>query len=354
MVAPSRSLHLGGRADERLLMQTYRDMAPRAHRRALALGLLLIGGLCLPALAREPWPAKPIRIVVPLSAGGAADVFARKVAQALSARLGQPVLIDNRPGAGGNLGTDQVAKSVADGYTLLLTPPVPITQALALYRNLPYDPRTDFTLVSDLAQSRVVCATHPDVPAKSFKELLEYAKANPGKVSVGSWGSGSQPHMIQAYLDLAYGTRTIHVPYKGEAPMAADLIGGQITMTCGSVTTLKPFLQAGKMRALATIGPNRAAALPEVPTFAEAGFPDPIFKLTGPFSVLVPVKTAPEIVERLGRELVAIVRTPEMVQEIDALGMEAVGTGPAESGVNYRARLPLFLKAAKDTGTTLD
>lgn len=339
-------------------MQTYsRPAAPKPRRNLLAAAaslLLLACTATLPAMAQQAWPNKPIRLVIPLAAGGSADVLARKIAEALGARLGQPVIVDNKPGVGGNLGTDIVAKAAPDGYTLLMTPPVPITQAIALYKKLPYDPRTDFTFVADLAQARVFCATHPSVPVRSFKELLDFAKANPGKVSIGSWGAGSQPHMIQTHLDLSYGTNTVHVPYKGEAPMVADLIGGQITMTCGSVTTLKPFLQAGKVRAMATLGPNRASGLPEVPTFAEVGYPDEVFKLTGPYAVLAPSKTPPEIVERLGRELVAIVKNPEMTQLIDSWGMEAVGAGPAEAAAGYRARLPVILKAVRDTGTTLD
>jgi tripartite-type tricarboxylate transporter receptor subunit TctC len=329
---------------------------PQARRFLLATvaALVLGAGAALPAGAQQPWPNKPIRIVIPLAAGGSADVLARKVAEALGARLGQPVIIDNKPGVGGNLGADLVAKAAPDGYTLLMTPPVPVTQAIALYKKLPYDPRTDFSFIADLAQARVFCATHPDIPVKSFKELLDYAKAQPGKVSIGSWGNGSQPHMIQAYLDLTYGTKTLHVPYKGEAPMIADLLGGQITMTCGSVTSLKPYLQAGKVRAMATLGPNRAAGLPEVPTFAEVGYPDEVFKLTGPYAVLAPAKTPPEIIERLGRELVAIVKNPEMAQQIDSWGMEVVGAGPAESTAGYQARLPVILKAVRDTGTTLD
>lgn len=328
------------------------------HRRlsllAATAGLMVACFASVPATAQTAWPSKPIRIVVPIAAGGAADTLARKVADALSARLGQPVIVENRPGVGGNLGTDVVAKSPPDGYTLLMTNPVPITQAIALYKKLPYDPRKDLVMISDVAQARVLCVTHPDFPAKTFRELLIYAKLNPGKVSIGSWGNGSQPHMIQAYLDLTYGISTIHIPYKGEAPMIANLIGGQISMTCGTVTALRPFLEAGKARAIATVGASRAKGLPNVPTFAEVGYPDPVLQLTGPISVLAPAKTPRVIVERLGRELAGIAKSAEMVQQIDAWGMESLGSGPAEANAAYKARLPLFLKAVRDTGTTLD
>jgi tripartite-type tricarboxylate transporter receptor subunit TctC len=273
--------------------------APRRTFAALTAGLAL-AALAAPAFAQQAWPTKVIRIVVPLPPGGATDAIARPLAEGLGKRLGQTVIVENKGGAGGNLGTDFVAKAPADGYTLLLTPPAPIAQAMALYKKLPYNPQTDFAFVSDIAQPRVVCVVAASLPVKNFVELVAWAKAHPGQLTIGSWGNGTQPHIVQSFMDQSLGTDTLHVPYKGEGPLLTDLVGGQVLMTCGTVTVLKPHLAAGKLRALATIGPNRAAGLPEVPTFAESGYPQDVLKLTGPFALLAPAKTPPEIVERLG------------------------------------------------------
>ncbi len=176
--------------------------------------------------ARAEFPSKPLRIVVQYQAGGSSDILARLVAEGLSKRLGQPVVVENRSGAGGIIGTDYVAKSAPDGHTLLLTVPGPVTANIVLYGKLPYDPRTDLRMVSDIATTRTVLAVHPSVPAKDVAGLIAVLKAAPGKYAMGSWGPGTQPHQIQVYMDRAYGLRTLHVPYKGESPMAIDLIGG--------------------------------------------------------------------------------------------------------------------------------
>jgi len=304
--------------------------------------------------AQSAWPSKPIRIIVPLAAGGGNDVIGRHLAKALAQKLEQPVLVENKVGAGGNIGTDYVAKSLPDGYTLLLTAPAPIAQAVALYRSLPYNPQTDLVLVSDVAMPRVVCAVNPALPAKTVDELLSWAKAHPGKLSMGTWGLGTQPQVVQAFFDKTFGTRTLSVPYKGEAQVITDLMGGQIGMTCATASALKPHIVAGKLRAIATIGPTRSAALPSIPTFAEAGYKQDVFQITGPISLLAPAKTPPEIVARLGREVALIVGTPEATQQIEALGMEPIGNLPADATAGYNARLPVLLKSIRDTGVVLD
>jgi len=184
------------------------------RRRALGLGLLLglAAIVALPASAQEGFPSRPIRIVVQYQAGGSTDILARIVAEGLSKRLGQPVVVENRSGAGGIIGTDYVAKSAPDGYTLLLTVPGPITANMVLYSKLPYDPRTDLRMVSDIATTRTVLAVHPSVPAKDFKGLIAAIRAAPGKYTMGSWGPGTQPHQVQVYMDRTYGLQTLHVP----------------------------------------------------------------------------------------------------------------------------------------------
>ncbi len=327
----------------------------RSRRRLLAaLGTAPWALGAAPSRAADAYPSRPVRIIVPFAAGGGADVLARPIAEALSRRMGQPFIVDNRPGVGGNLGTDAVAKAAPDGYTLLLTPPAPIAQAVALYRKLPYDPQTDLVLLSDVAMARVACVVNASMPVRSFQELLAWSKANPMKLTIGSWGPGSQPHIVQVFMDKTFGTQTIHVPYKGEGPLVTDLVGGQILMTCGSITTLAPHIASGKLRALATIGPTRAAALRDVPTFAEIGYPHEVLQLTGPYAMAAPAKTPPAIVERLGREIVAVMRAPEMVRRIEEMGMEAGGNTPAESAAGYRARQPVLTRAIRDTGVTLD
>ena len=304
--------------------------------------------------ARAEFPSKPLRIVVQYQAGGSSDILARLVAEGLSKRLGQPVVVENRSGAGGIIGTDYVAKSAPDGHTLLLTVPGPVTANIVLYGKLPYDPRTDLRMVSDIATTRTVLAVHPSVPAKDVAGLIAVLKAAPGKYAMGSWGPGTQPHQIQVYMDRAYGLRTLHVPYKGESPMAIDLIGGVIQLTVGSIATLLPYIKAGKLRALAVAAPRRAKALPEVPTFAEQGFADEVYALTGPTSLMAPAKTPDAVVERLGREVAAVVHQPEVARRIEELGAEPVGNLPAEASAAYRAFLPVTLRLTQATGVKLD
>lgn len=326
-----------------------------SRRRILLLSVFASGiaGLSPRAsLAQDVYPGKPVRLIVPFPAGGGADHLARVLAEALAKRLGQPVLVDNRAGSGGNLGTDAVAKSAPDGYTLLLTPPAPVTQAVALYRKLPYNPAVDLVVVSDIAQPRVVLVVNASSSIKTVADLIAQGKS--GKLAMGSWGAGSQPHTIQAFLDKNYGTQILHVPYRGEAPLLTDLLGGQVAMTCATVTAVKPYIDNGKLRAIAVIGASRAESLPQVPTFAESGYNEEIFKLTGPFSVLAPAATPAAIVDRLGREFSAVVASAGMARQIRDLGMEPIGSESKEATAAYRKRLPLVLKTVRDTGAMLD
>lgn len=333
-------------------MQPIRNATRRAVLALYAGSALAIAAA--PAAAQSGWPTKPVRIIVPLAPGGGNDVIGRHLAEALAKKLGQPVIVENKVGAGGNLGTDFVAKSSPDGYTLLLTAPAPIAQATVLYKKLPYDPQADLTMISDVASPRIVCVVNPDVPAKNATELVAWAKANPGKLKIGSWGAGTQPHVIQVFLDKTFSIETLNVPYKGEALVINDLLGGQVNMTCATVTALKPHIQSDKLRAIATIGPTRAAGLPNVPTFAESGMKYDVLQITGPISLLAPSKTPPEVIARLGREVADLVRTPELTKKIEDTGMEPIGNLPAEAAAGYKARFPVFVNSVRDTGVTLD
>lgn len=332
-----------------------------ARRRTLSISMRALGAAALmlalvPCVGQgaETYPVKPVRMVVPYPPGGLTDTLARTVADGLSRRLGQPVVVENRAGAGGGIGTDYVAKSAPDGYTLLMTIPGPLTANIVLYKRLPYDPRTDLRPISDVAVARTVMAVNASVPVKTVAELIAYAKKQPGKLVMGSWGPGTQPHTIQAYMDKTYGIDMLHVPYRGEGPMITDLLGGQVNLTVGSITSLKQHIADGRLRALAVVGTSRARGMPDVPTFAEAGYKDNPFALVGPVSLLAPAKTPDAVVERLGREVSALVKTPAVSQKIEDMGAEPLGNLPGEAVAAYKAYLPVVLKLTADTGVSLD
>lgn len=324
------------------------------RRRAALLIASVVGLSPLAVLAGEAYPGKPVRLIVAYPAGGLTDTLARALADGLGKRLGQTIVVENKAGAGGIIGTDQAARSPADGHTLLLTIPGPITANLALYRKLPYDPRTDLRPVSDIATARTVLAVNASVPARSVRELIDYAKREPGKLRMGSWGPGTQPHTIQTYMAKTYGVDILHVPYRGEGPMVTDLLAGQINVTVGSVTVLQQHFATGKLRPLAVTGTSRAKALPDVPTFAEAGYGDSAYRLTGPITLMAPARTPQPIVARLGEEVSALVNSPDFSRRIEGMGAEPIGNRPAEAERAYAAYLPVALKLTADTGVTLD
>jgi len=300
------------------------------------------------------WPKKPVRIVVQFQPGGATDTIARVLGEKLAKRLGQPVVVDNRTGAGGIIATDHVAKSAPDGYTLLLTVPAAITTNLVLYKKLPYDPRRDLRMVSDLVITPTVLAVHPSVQAQDFASLLAEIRKAPGKFAVGSWGAGTQPHQIQTYMNNTYGVDTLHVAYKGEGPMSIDLASGVIQMTVGTISTLKPLIDSGKLRALAAVGTQRSRFLPDVPTFVEQGYAEPVYTASAPLSLMAPAKTPDAIIERLGAAVVQAMQEEDIRQRIDTLRMQPVGNTPQQASAAYTAYLPLALELARATGVTLD
>lgn len=335
-------------------------MNPRRRRLTLLALATLAASLATGANSQSQsqsqtrYPNKTIKIVVQYQAGGMTDTLARLIAEPLSQRLGQPVVVENRVGAGGIIGTDFVAKSAPDGHTFLVTVPGPITTNMALYSKLPYDPRTDLRMVSDIALPRTVLVVHPSVQATDFKGLIAAIKAAPQKFSMGSWGPGTQPHQVQVYMDKTYGLESTHIAYKGEAPMVVDLVGGTINMAVGSVASLQQHIAAGKVRAIAVVGPARAQALPNVPTFVEQGYSDSVYTITGPISMLAPGKTPDAIVDQVGKEVAAIINQPDMARRITALGAEPMGNLPAEAAANYKNAVPVLLQLARDTGVKLD
>jgi tripartite-type tricarboxylate transporter receptor subunit TctC len=285
--------------------------------------------LCVKAEAQE-WPQKPVRIVVPFPAGGAADLVPRSVADKLSAQWGQPVIVDNRPGAAGNIGADQVFKSEPDGYTLLSAPPPPLVINRLLYPSLPYD-ATQFVPVSVIAAIPNVLLVNPKVGARSVAELIAIAKANPGKLNYASQGSGTTSHLTaELFKSMAGGAegplRITHVPYKGSAPALTDLVGGQVDMMCDNLGVSLPQVKAGKLVALAVASPRRAPSLPDVPTLAETL---PGLEAVTWFGIVAPPKTSPAIVEKVSAGVREALKGADVRKRLQDLSAEPMGFTPA-------------------------
>ncbi|WP_074575877.1 tripartite tricarboxylate transporter substrate binding protein [Polaromonas sp. JS666] len=303
-----------------------------------------------PAFA-QAWPARPISLIVPFPAGGTTDVLARAVGLELSKSLGQPVVVESRPGAGATLGADFVAKSKADGYTLLMGA-VHHTIATSVYKKLPYDFQKDFAPVSTVALVPNVLVVNPAVPAKNVKELLALAKAEPGKLTYGSNGNGTGQHLIGAQFESMGGVQMLHVPYKGSGPLTTDLLGGQITMSFDTITPVLPHIKAGKLRALAVTTNKRSAALPDVPTLDEAGLKG--FNLGTWFGVLAPAATPRDIVARLSTELARIVNSPEFRKKMDDIGAEPVGNTPEQMARQIAEDTERFARLVKDAKVAIE
>ncbi|WP_422098955.1 Bug family tripartite tricarboxylate transporter substrate binding protein [Variovorax sp.] len=312
---------------------------------AAALPLALAMG---PAAAQQDYPNKPIRLIVPFTPGGVTDTGARVVADKLGARLGQSVVVDNRPGASGNIGTQMVATAAPDGYTLLLGFDGTLVINPHVYAKVPFDTLKDFVPVSKIGDAVLIIVVHPSVPAKTLSELVAYSKTNPGGVSYGSAGTGSTPHLAGELLKARTGANFVHVPYKGGGQSMTDVVGGSLPMLYTAVAGAYPFVQKGQIRPIAVSSAQRLASLPEVPTVAESGVPG--FESSSWIGILAPAKTPQPIVERLQRELHAVVQSPEVRERLASLGISALGNTPAEFGQQIRADLAKYdqiVKAAK-------
>ncbi|MGD9944215.1 MAG: Bug family tripartite tricarboxylate transporter substrate binding protein [Burkholderiaceae bacterium] len=324
--------------------------ASMTRRSCLLLGL----SLPLTGLAQAPFPSRPMRIISPFLPGGANDVLSRLLANGMSPNLGQPVIVENKPGAGGIIGVEYVTKSPPDGYTMLMTTSSMITSYLGLYRSLPYDPRKDLRMISDVAYFRFILAVNPSVPAKDVRELIALMKAHPNKYALGSWGNGTPPHQLQAFLAQKYGASAVHVPYKGDAPLNSDVMAGNIHIAFGSSASLIPLVASGRMRALGVSGSPRLKSAPAIPTFGEQGYDEPAFANPGPFSLMLAAGTPDAIVDQLGSEVRKALSLPAIRTRIEELGATVVGNTPEEATAAYKAYLPVAVKLARDTGVTLD
>lgn len=284
--------------------------------------LALCAGACLAtgSAAAQTYPSRAVRVVVPYPAGGSNDIVARIVAQKLSERAGQQFIIDNRGGAGGNLGAEAVASSDPDGYTLLLTAPAPLTINAALFKALPYDPSRAFAPIALVASVPIVLAVNPSFPPRNVKDLVAHARANPGSVNFGSSGNGSTNHLAGELLKSMTGINIVHVPYRGAGPAMNDLVAGHIPMMFDNMPAILPQAEGKRIIAIAVAGAHRAKALPDVPTVAESGVPG--FDASAWFGLVAPAKTPATVVSHLRSEMEAILRLPDVQRRFEELGAE--------------------------------
>jgi tripartite-type tricarboxylate transporter receptor subunit TctC len=336
--------------DRRQIAMTH-DSSKRASLMAMAAGA---GAVALPGLARAQsgFPNKTIRLVVPYAPGGATDIIGRAAAAEMSKTIGQQVVVDNRPGAGANLGADQVSKSTPDGYTLLVSPSSLHGITPFLYSKLNYDPNKDLAPIVVLGQFANVLVVHPQVKANSVAELVALLRANPGKYSYASSGNGSTIHLSgemfrsQANVDIS------HVPYKGSGPALTDLMGGQVHIMFDNIPSALPHIRSGKLRALATTGPTRATTLPELPTMIESGFPG--YVSTAWFGLSAPAATPRDVIARLNAEGVKATKSPDFIRKMSDLGYDIVGGTPELMGSMIQDELKRWGPVVKASGAKVD
>ncbi len=285
----------------------------------------------------QAFPAKPIHIIVPYSPGGTTDLLARLVGQKLSERLGQPVIVDNKPGANGMIGADQVAKAPPDGYTLGIASPGTHAANQFLYKSIPYDTIRDFTPVSLGVIAPMLLVVHPSLGVSSVKELIAKAKAHPGEISYASGGSGSSQHLAMELFQMMAGIRMTHVPYKGSAASYTDLMGGSVKCEIDVLPTAVPPTKAGRLTALATGSSKRLAILPDVPTIAEAGVPG--YEYNSWYGFVAPAKMPRDVLDKLNAEIVRALHQPDVVQKLEGAGVIVVGDKPGEFGAFIRSEM---------------
>lgn len=313
----------------------------------VSLSLLLAASVA----GAQEYPWKPIKIIVPFAVGGGADMIARLVGQKLGESLGQPVVVENRAGAGGNIGAEFVAKAAPDGYTLLMASSAFVINP-SLYSKVPYDPIKDFKPITQPALLPNILVVNPSVPAKSVPELVAHAKAQAGKLSYASAGAGTGTHLAGELFKLQSGVEMVHVPYKGGGAVINDLVGGQVSLTFATLPSVIQFVQNGRLRALAMTTKARWPGLPNVPTLAQSGLPD--FEISTWIGLLAPAKTPDEVVNKLHREVVRIIQLPEVRDQFDKLGMVPVGDTPAQFAEHIRTELPKYERLIKASGAKID
>jgi len=300
----------------------------------------------------QQWPAKPVRFVVPFAPGGTTDILARTIGEKLALALGQPVIIENKPGAGGSVGAEYTAKAAPDGYTIMGGTISTHAINASLYKSLPYDPVKDFAPITLVARVPNMLVVNPEVPAKNVAELIALMRANPAKYTFASSGNGTSQHLSGELFKTMAGVEMQHIPYKGSPPALQDVVGGQVTMTFDNITTAWPLAKGGKLRALAVTTAKRSSVAPEVPTLAESGLAG--YEVGSWQGVFAPAGTPPEIVKRLNAEIVKIIRMPDVNEKLTALGAEPVGNTPEEFGTLVRAEVGKWADVVKKSGAKVD
>jgi tripartite-type tricarboxylate transporter receptor subunit TctC len=324
-------------------------------RRTLALAVLGAGVLALApfaAQAQAPFPSKALTIVVPFSAGGTTDILARVVGQFMSKDLGQPVIIDNRAGAGGNIGAQMVARAAPDGYTLLMGTVGTHAINQSLYKKLGFDPIKDFAPISRVALVPNLLVANPSQPFKTVKEMIAYAKANPGKLTFASSGSGTSIHLSGEMFQQMAGVEMQHIPYKGSAPALTDLLGGQTAIMFDNMPSVISHVRAGKLRPIAVTTPTRSPALPDVPTIAESGVPG--YSATSWFGILAPAATPAPVIAKLNASILKALADPEVKKKLAEQGAEPHGEKPEQFAEFIRSETAKWGKTVKVSGATAD
>ena len=314
---------------------------------------VLVGAAAIaaPVMAQQNYPAKTVRMILPFAPGGPSDIIGRTLAGKLTEQLGQPVVVDNRAGAGGNLGMELGAKAPADGYTITLTSP---TMAISpsLYKKLPFDPQKDFAPISMVANIPNIMVVHLSVPAKTLKEFIQLARTSPGKLNFGSSGAGSTTHLSSEILSSLAGLKMVHVPYKGQGLALVGLLSGQVDMMILAVPSVLPMIQSNKVRAIAALSAKRLATVPQVPTTGESGVNN--FEVSVWFGMLAPAATPRDIVNRLNQELAKALASPDIRERFASGGIEPLTSTPEQFAAFARAEAVRYAKVIKDANISID
>ncbi|ASC66716.1 tripartite tricarboxylate transporter substrate binding protein [Achromobacter denitrificans] len=320
-------------------------------KRLLAGVALACIGAANPALAQDSYPNRPVRIVVPFSPGGATDIMSRVLAEKLGARLGQPVIVENKPGGGTMIASDYVSRADPDGYTLLMAASS-LGIAPSIYAKVNYDPIKDFTPVTQVASVVHVLEVHPSVPAKNVGELIAYLKANPGKVSYGSVGTGSSTHLEAELFNSMAGVQMTHIPYKGSAPALNDLVAGRLQVMFDAWASSGPFVKDGKLRVLAVTTAQPSASVPDLPTVAASGLPG--YSAMPWLGLVAPARTPQPVVDKLYRNLAQILEQPDVKAQFVGLGLDIIGSDPKTFGEFIRQDVATWAKVARDSNIRLE